>query len=209
VEGCIVNLLRVLVGLILAFSLGACDESIANKTPRNQPLTKPQVLAKAVGSEPKGVIAQDYETAAAFMELTWEWNRAVAPIVRDYLDPNVSAEAWVKSSTAPMGQLRAVHVQMTAAVLGIKDDQLRNVFQEFCENYRSKLDAMTALQNTVARGDEAGEEQAKVVLAEASARGTELATSFLERLRPYVDEKELADVLRKRGKEIGDLMKPQ
>jgi hypothetical protein len=98
---------------------------------------------------------------------------------------------------------------MEADTLAIQDPGIRKTFQDITTNYRRKLDCITALHNAVAQGNQAAEQQAQRALSEASAEGQKLAQTLLERLRPYVDPTVLADEMRKRGRAIGELMKPE
>lgn len=71
------------------------------------------------GPQPKAVNENSHQVAeqptsssyldalALFSGLPNRWNRAAAPILRDYLDPNVPAERWVKEASQYIGELRA------------------------------------------------------------------------------------------------------
>ena len=121
----------------------------------------------------------------------------------------MSGAKWVKDASTHIGELRSVHMQMYTSVLAISNPGIRGTFEPFTDNYRAKLDALTMLHNAVASGDEKREHEAQQALAKAGAEGMKLARTLLERVRPHVDPKVFSEELRKRGKEIGDLMKPQ
>ncbi len=156
----------------------------------------------------QSISPSDADAIATFFDLPARWNRATGPLVRDYLDPNIPADRWVKDASHHIGELRAVYLEMYTCTLAIQDPGIRSTFQEIVANYRSKLDCVTALHNAVARGDQEAEQRAQQALSEASAEGQMLGEAWLERLRPHVDPQVLTDALKKRGKEIGELMKP-
>ena len=137
------------------------------------------------------------------------WNRAAAPLVRDYLDPNVPRDRWVVEAAPYIGELRAAHVEMQTCALAIQDPGIRATSTEIAANYRAKLDWITRLHNAVAHGDATAEQQATAGLSEAAAEGQVLAIALLDKVRPYVDPQVLSEKARKQGKEIGELMKPK
>ena len=98
---------------------------------------------------------------------------------------------------------------MQASTFAMSDPGIKQTFQDFATNYRAKLDCVTALHNAVAQEDQEAEQRAQQALSEASAEGQRLAQALLERLRPYVDPQFLTEEMRKRGKAIGELMKPR
>lgn len=168
-----------------------------------------KAAADPLNAEGNSISQNDADILAGFSDLASKWNRVAAPLVRDYVDPNVPAARWVRDASAQVGGLRAVFLEMHANALGIQDPGIRRLILEIVQNYRSKLDSVTALHNTVAVGDQDGEQRAQERLAAASAEGQNLARSLLERLRPFVDPSELTAVLKKRGKDIGALLVPQ
>lgn len=163
----------------------------------------------ALEAQARTISPADADAIASFIDLPARWNRAAAPLVRDYLDPNVPADRWVRDASRQVAELRAVHAEMRACALAIQDPGIKQTFQEVTANYRAKLDCVTALHNAVAHGDHEAEQEAQQALSEASAEGQKLAQALIESLRPYVDPQVLSDELKKRGKAIGELMKPR
>jgi hypothetical protein len=195
---------------LLTLIVAGCTEGERSNSGAGQTKSTDQDVVRAVAQpENKWISAGDLEAIAMFVELPSRWNRAAAPLVRDYLDPNVSADRWVREASGYMGELRAVHVEMQATLLAMQDPGVKKTFDEIASNYRTKLDCLTALHFAVAQGDQQAEQRAQEVLSEASAEGQRLAQSLLHRLTPYVDPQLLIRELSKRGKEIGALMKPQ
>lgn len=194
------------VGLILTVGCGSQKESVSVDSTDNH---RAEDVGRSVfQAQSRTVSAGDLDALAHFGELTGRWNSAAAGLVRDYLDPNVSPEQWVQSASADVGALRAVWLEMQAFTIAIQDPGIRKVFDSFTLNYRAKLDGITSLHNAVALGDMAGEENALQRIGIATTEGNDMARSMIERLRPFIDPQVLSEELRKRGKTIGDLMKP-
>ena len=184
--------------LIVANGCGPGEKAV------NQAGTRAALQAQA-----QSISAGDADAIATFIDLPARWNRSAAPLVRDYLDANVPADRWVKEASTHIGELRAVWFEMQACTFAIQDPGIKRTFQDISSNYKVKLECVTALHNAVAQGDQLAEQDAQQDLSEASAEGQRLGQALLDRLRPFVDPQVLTDELRKRGKEIGELMKPR
>lgn len=203
------NLKAFVVSGLLIFSTGLTSgcRSPESTSARREPI---QADTRAVfQAQARSMSAGDGDAIANFMDLPARWNKSAAPLVRDYLDPNVPADRWGREASAHIGELRAVLVEMQATTFAMQDPGIKKTFQDFVANYRAKLDCVTALHFAVVRGDQQAEQEARQAMSEATAEGNRLGNAFLERLRPYVDPQELTNELRKRGKEIGELMKPR
>jgi hypothetical protein len=168
-------------------------------------------VARALGPESRTLSPGDVDLIRAYSSLPMQWNRAAAPLVRDYLDPNVPADRWVKQVSAHLGKLRAVLLEMEVCTLAIQDSGIRKMLREIVANYKAKLDCLTVLHIAVANGDEQAQLQAQKDLSEAGAEGKKLNLALVDGMRPHmdqVDQQAAADELRKHAKEIGELMKP-
>jgi hypothetical protein len=194
----ILNVIVVTGMLIVANGCGPGEKAV------NQDGTRAMLQAEA-----QSISASDADAIATFIELPGRWNRSAAPLVRDYLDPNVPADRWVKEASTHIGELRAVWLEMHACTFGIQDPGIKGTFEELSSNYKVKLDYVTALHSAVAQGDHLAEQDAQQGLSEANAEGQRLAQGLLDRLRPFAGPQDITDELRKRGKEIGELMKPR
>ncbi len=159
-------------------------------------------------AQKRSVIADDIDVIAAFSGLTSRWNNAVAPLVRDYLDPNVSSELWIKEASFHIGELRSIYIEMNALTFVLQDPDIRKFFKEIVTNYKAKLSGVTALHYAVAYGNETAQIEANQSISNAAAAGNRLAQTFLDRLRPYIDTKVLIYELQKRSQNIRELMKP-
>lgn len=188
----------------------ACDPPPGSESEHSHDRLAAQTDVPVVlGAHGGSTSPSDVNVIATFSDLPARWNRAAAPLVRDYLDPNIPADRWVEDASHHIGELRAVWFEMHACILAIQDPGIRNILQEIEANYGTKLGCLTALHYAVAQGNQEGEQEAQQTLSVASAEGQRLARTMIERLRPYVDPQVLTDRLKKRGKEIGELMKPR
>ncbi|MCA6531333.1 MAG: hypothetical protein IM566_23335 [Pseudanabaena sp. M152S2SP2A07QC] len=156
----------------------------------------------------RSVISEDVDVIISLSGLPSQWNKAAAPFIRDYLDPNISSEQWVKEASFHIGKLRSIYLEMNALTLMLQDAGIRNIFEEFVDNYKAKLIAVTDLHFAVAHGDPTAEKQASQAISKAASKGNQLAQSFLQKLRPHIDNKTLIYELQKRGRSIDELMKP-
>lgn len=201
----------------LTLMIVACDPPPESKSERsrNQPGSKlkhPQNKRAAqdgarVALEAHGqsISPADADAIENFEDFGARWNRAAAPFVRDYLDPNVPADRWVKEASQHVKELRAVYIEMHARTVAIEDAGIRGTFEDITANYRTKLDCVTRLHNAVAQGDTEAEQQVQQELSNAVAEGQRLAKAMIERLRPYVDPQVIAAIAKKRGKEAAEL----
>lgn len=117
-----------------------------------------------------------------------QWNAAAAPFVRDYQDPNVSAEEWLASAGAQVEAMRAAARGLDMQVLSISDAGVRATLEPLSSNYKRKFAAVIALRNAVAAGDQTGEAAANAELSSAAADGQRLAAALADRLRPYMTQ---------------------
>lgn len=153
---------------------------------------------------------ESYKEALALIgDLPRQWNKASGPLVRDYLDPNVPAEQWVREGSRLIGDLRAVHLKMQAQIMSIREREVREFFLLLNANYRAKLDSVTLLHIAVARGDEQAEVEAYQRLGEASQQGQQLSAALVEKIRPLVSPRDFEASLSKGAEETARLMTPR
>lgn len=198
------TLLKSSVFLIIAIFCNLVSDNKAYSETSTLQINSKRFLVVQVRS----TMSEDIEVIIYLSSLPSQWNKAVAPFIRDYLDPNISSEQWVKEASFHIGKLRSIYLEMNALTLMIQDAGIRNTFKEFVENYRAKLSGVTDLHYAVASGDATAEEQASQAISKAASKGNQLAQSFLQKLRPYIDNKVLIYELQKRGRNIDELMKP-
>lgn len=110
---------------------------------------------------------------------TTAWNETLAPVVADYLDPNVEADDWVVEAGPIFGELEPMIGAMGNVASKISDAALRNQVMAIIDNYRAKLKAFTKLVNAVSVGDSGAEGTAQKELDQASQDGTRLAEELI------------------------------
>jgi hypothetical protein len=198
------TLLKSSVFLIIAIFCNLVSENKAYSETSTLQINSKRFLVVQVRS----TMSEDIEVIIYLSSLPSQWNKAVAPLIRDYLDPNISSEQWVKEASFHIGKLRSIYLEMNALTLMLQDAGIRNIFEEFVDNYKAKLIAVTDLHFAVAHGDPTAEKQASQAISKAASKGNQLAQSFLQKLRPHIDNKTLIYELQKRGRSIDELMKP-
>ncbi len=177
-------LLTVFVGVPVAVDVGNSLSTTSNTSRRPAP------EETAVGAE-AALSAHDQKVLADLGRYPGQWNAAAQPLVADYQDPNVTAEAWVASARGQVDDMRSAVQGFERQVLGIQDAGVRSTLQPMVENYKRKLAAVVSLWNAVADGDSDAETAATDELTSAGQEGQELAADFLGRLRPYMSEADL------------------
>lgn len=103
------------------------------------------------------------------------WNQILTPIVNDYMDPNVSAAAWVTDAGPAIGQLGEALTAMRALAIQIDDSEARAQVDPLIENYERKFGAFSRLVYAVSDGDGRGERRALTELDPAAQEGIALA----------------------------------
>ena len=131
------------------------------------------------GTTPEAPSASDEELMEELREHTSSWNEVLAPVVADYLDPNVDADAWVVEAGPLFSELEPKIRAMGDIAAQLSDQLVRRDLFEIIQNYQAKLAAFSALVNAVSAGDGDAERQAQIDLNEASQAGTQLAQEFM------------------------------
>jgi hypothetical protein len=170
------------------------------------------IIAKSIiaaGEEGRKPISKhDIDVMCDFNRYSGEWNQSTGSIVRDYLDPSVLAENWIKKANAELTKLRALYLKMNASLQLFENDALRNLYDPFVINYKAKLDALTALHIAVAAGDVEGVKNAQVAINSAAQEGQRLSKDFLHALRGHIDPNELERIFRERAKAAAQAIEP-
>jgi hypothetical protein len=156
----------------------------------------------------RGASNHDIQVMADFLEYSGAWNQSTGPIVRDYLDPSVFAEAWVESTNFHLSELRGLYLKVNASLILFENKIFRKFYSPFVANYKAKLDALTALHIAIAGGDAKGAQDAQIALNLAAKEGQEIAKEFIEALRNYIDPEVLRKILRERAEAAARAIKP-
>lgn len=157
----------------------------------------------------KKISKHDIEVMCDFNEYSGAWNQSTGPIVRDYLDPLVTAPNWVERANTNLSKLRGLYLKMTVSLLMFESDSLQKIYTPFVANYKAKLDALTALHIAVATADVDGEAKAQIALNAAGKEGQRFAREFLKSLRDHIDPEELRRIFRERADAAARAIEPE
>lgn len=138
-------------------------------------------IATAEASE----LAGDEQIFAELQTHTSAWNRIVGPVVEGYLDPEVSADAWVAQADAALPELRRAVASMRLLASGLNDDKLGDITLEIVDTYQAKAAWLTRMKVAVdaedADAEVAAAEQLGVSGEDAQRLGTELIRLMRDR----------------------------
>jgi len=168
-------------------------------------------LRKSNGTLFEGMSLDDLPRIELFMELTGRWNEVSAPIVLQYLDPEVAAEDWVEAAKPVLGEMREILVLMKSEALLFPKCRYRDTcLSPLVESQGRKLDAFTRLHGSVSNMDEESELAAQATIQEIAAEQSVLISKMFDELRstglmsPYVEE-----VVRDRAEKNARLLNPR
>ena len=173
----------------LTLMIVACDPPPESKSERSgnqsgSKLEHPQSKQAGQDGAPVAPASSDADAIENFYGFAARWNRFATPFVRDYNDPNVSADRWVREAAQYVKELRAVYMEMHARTVTIEDAGLKSTLENLTANYQTKLDYVTRLHKAVAQGDAEAEQHAQQELSIAAAEGQRLAKAMIQRQRP-------------------------
>jgi hypothetical protein len=206
-----------LVSILVATGFGPLScQSESNRTSveseeqrkTTQDLPTHQQLAKALGSKTGAVSQHDIDAVGRLSGLSREWNTTVAPLIRDYMDPTVSAEAWVQASRQQLAGLRSVYTRYYAIVMSMEDEGIRSSAQELANNYKDKLAALVSLQHAVSVGDADAELAAQVGIQTAAQEGQELGMALIARMRQIIPADSVEAWLTESADAVNKAMQP-
>lgn len=115
-------------------------------------------------------------------QFTSKWNEAATPLVRDYLDEGVSADAWLETAKSTLGDMDSARAGLRRAIESIKDSGLRATFTPMADNYDAKFNAVSALREAVRTGDADAEKAAADRVTQLGQEGQRLASALLDKL---------------------------
>jgi len=164
------TLILIVLGLLAACSSSTTEDNQAGIEARDSVQNR---------ATPEAPSVSDADLMEELQEHTGSWNEVLAPVVADYLDPNVDADAWVAEAGPLFAELEPKIRAMGNIAAQLSDQQLRRDLFEIIQNYQAKLAAFSALVNAVSASDGDAERQAQIDLNEASQAGTQLAQEFM------------------------------
>lgn len=166
----------VLTGLAVVATVAGCGGEARDET---------SSTGKAFGAV--GRISEgDVEQFEALQRLTSTWNTVAGRFVSAYLDPEVSAAAFVAVADREIVSLQDVFADMVRVQSAISDSGVRLRLTPLVDNYHEKLAAIGALRDAVARGDVAAEREAQAEIDAAASDGRRLACELFGDLADLV-----------------------
>lgn len=144
-------------------------------------------IAKALGASgtPRDADLRLVDETSTY---TAAWNAAATPLVRDWLDDEVSALEWVEEAPAHLARLETALAGFRRTVEAIDDVGLRSAFTPLVNNYGDKLAAWNALVVAVAEGTDADIEAAIDRTDAVGQAGQRLARELMARMEPLLTE---------------------
>jgi hypothetical protein len=174
----VVTIVAVLVATAVTWSVVRDPEEPA---PGESSYPAPTVSASP--SPLTGIAASDLAALEGLRKYTRRWNQLVTPVVRDYNDPNVSADQWLRGKGDLLMKLGQLVSGLRADSMLLQNDELRALVRRVGSNYQDKWDALNVLVQAVAGGRSAAERRAQIDLRRAAQAGNELAFELSDLLR--------------------------
>ncbi len=162
------------------------------------------VAGEGIQKEPS---KHDMQVMVDLLEYSGAWNQSTAPIVIDYLNPSVSAEAWIESTNFHLSKLRVLYLKMNASLILFENEIFRKLYSPFVANYKAKLDAFTELHSAIAAGNSKRAQDAHIALKLAAREGQRIAKEFIEVFREYIDPEVLRKIFLERFEAADRAMK--
>lgn len=194
-----------IAGLTLMIAACNAPQTSKFKQARDLPESKSQYVQSKrpaedttrVVSGPHGQAISSADVAAIkqLRNLLRRWNRAAAPFVRGYVDPNVAADRWIREASQHVKELQKVYTKMYACTAAIENAGIRSTLAELTAIYRTKLDCVYGLHNAVAQGNEDAERLAQEKLSNAAQEGLRFAMELMELEGSFIDPQVAAAIL--------------
>jgi len=153
----------------------------------------------------------DYHRIEEFMGLTGRWNEVSAPMVLQYLDPEVGAEDWVKSAQPVLAEMREIHSLMKMEVALFPPSPFRDEYLSvLVESQGRKLAAMTGIHTAVYDGDVEAETEGQAAIQEIADEQSVLILGMFDELRKAgLMSQDVEDSIRDRSEKSAKLLNPQ
>lgn len=173
---------------VLSVLLGCCRG--AEITPKQR-----TEIGAIYGAENKTPSSVDIQACLNSAKANGEWNRITAVVVRDLLDPQVTAEEWVRSTTAVMPQMRAVVMTMIADARLVSDAGIARSLLPLAEVHRELLDTYTLITLATSEGDKPRAIELTNRLRALGEKKASLGGPIVQKLRSYLGPDAFAKAL--------------
>lgn len=174
----------------------------------NQDDRSPYILAAVYQANTTPLSKGDTEILLRFGTNGTAWNRASAPLIRDYLDPNISGNQWVERSRTALAELRTVFLRTKTDYQLLTDSGAKGTVRPIVEIQESMLALYQQLQTAIATGDADREKATMSELQAAGLRKQQVALPIVQRLRDQIGtdaDKRMQEMIT----EIGELTAPK
>ena len=164
-----------LAGLLLV-SIMTSSCAALTASPGNSGGRADESTASAVDANSRD--CDDAKLVASLTQYSSAWNKAADPFVAEFLDPNVSGEAWLAGGATNLTAMDQAASGLRSEVVRASDRQLRNLLMAISDNYQVKLLAAKAVVTSVENTDEAAQTSATAQLSAAALAGRNLASDL-------------------------------
>ena len=130
--------------------------------------TNSQKLAWTFQSSSESLSKADTELCIDTFKLATEWNRTIAPLVRDYLDENISGPQYLITLSSGIKKLEILFYKSDTKVRLIQDQATKDVLFKVSQFNREILDRYIELHDAIKNGTENGIRFAAERLGEAA-----------------------------------------
>ena len=183
------SLLVIIIALLCVFKparLQAGEISAASRA----------TVAKMFGADSASPSDADIRACLRSIQGSSDWNRLTGPIVRDLLDPRVSAEAWVGLASSALPEMRSVVLAMVADARLVGDRGLQRTLVPLAEVHRDLLEQYTYLNFAVHSGEKAKIAEHTEALKKLGEKKATLGGPIVQKLRDSLGAAEFEKALR-------------
>lgn len=152
-------------------------------------------LANAYAAEKTPLSENDKRAIDRIHSHAAEWNRVSTPLVRDALDPKVSAAQWLQSAAAPLSQLRSIYGELEKQTTTIQDAGIRRTLKPTVVAHAELLAAYHELRDAMTAGDAAKEQAALKSLRAGGERKLAAGQPVYDRLRESLGSDQVDKIL--------------
>lgn len=159
---------------------------------------RPDPLGKKLANKSSQVSKADSDLLERGHTYSAAWNSAVAPLGRDYVDPNVGARRWLSKAGPRLEQMRQAMDSLRLRAAMFEDPALRRFFAQTAAAYPPVWSAWNRLRSAVVTGPEREEKAAQRAVDRSTARQQAAGERQLALLRLYYSAAELERIRKQR-----------